>query len=103
MVGINIKRITLSNSFWKFRFIQDDEDEEIPPSYLSDGLPVDESTLKVYVPSSWSLYENRKHFYHFGRGIYEMSFYLPYRWGSGDGKKVTLVFNGSNYKTTQVI
>ena len=55
MVGIDTKRITLSNSFWKFRFIQDDEDEEIPLNYLSDGLPVDEDTLKVYVPSSWSV------------------------------------------------
>ncbi|WP_371804373.1 glycoside hydrolase family 2 protein [Candidatus Lokiarchaeum ossiferum] len=98
MVGIDQKRIILSDSFWMFRFLKDDE--EITSQILKEGLPLTEETLKVYVPSSWALYQNRKHFYHFGRGLYEMNFYLPYRWGSGDGKKVTLVFNGSNYKTT---
>ncbi len=98
MVSVAQKRIFLSDSFWKFRYIFDDT--EILDKYYKEGLPNDSETLKVYVPSSWSYYQNRKNFYHFGRGIYEMSFYLPYAWGSGDGKKIKLIFDGSNYKTT---
>ncbi|WP_457557479.1 glycoside hydrolase family 2 protein [Candidatus Harpocratesius sp.] len=100
----DLKRILLSNVFWKFRFglSQDDQGEDpgITEKWYETGIPYDSRRLKVYVPSTWSYYQNRRNFYHFGTGWYETSFFLPLRWGSGNGKKITLVFNGSNYKTT---
>lgn len=100
----DLKRILLSNTFWKFRFGLNQEDTEEDPGivekWYETGIPFDEKRLKVYVPSTWSYYQNRTKFYHFGTGWYQTSFYLPLRWGSGNGKKITLVFNGANYKTT---
>jgi beta-glucuronidase len=101
---MDTKRIFLSNKFWRFRFglQQSDkhEDPGIVERWYESQIPSSEQKLKVYVPSTWSYYQNQKNFYHFGTGWYETSFYLPEAWGSGDGKKITLVFNGSNYKTT---
>ncbi|MHA1777062.1 MAG: hypothetical protein DRO88_09595 [Promethearchaeia archaeon] len=101
----DLKRILLSNTFWKFHFglSQDDTDKEDPGiinKWFETGLPFDDQRLKVYVPSTWSYYQNRKNFYHFGTGWYETSFFLPFKWGSGNGKKITLVLNGSNYLTS---
>ena len=97
----DLKRIVLSDSFWKFRFglKQKDkiEDPGITEKWFETGIP-NEKSLKVYVPSTWSYFQNRRKFNHFGTGWYETSFYLPLAWSSGE-KKVTLVFNGSNYKT----
>ncbi|MHA1619252.1 MAG: glycoside hydrolase family 2 protein [Promethearchaeota archaeon] len=100
----DLKRILLSNTFWKFKYglSQEDTDEDpgITERWYEQGIPFDENRLKVYVPSTWSYYQNKKRFYHFGTGWYQTSFYLPLRWGSGNGKKITLVFNGANYRTT---
>jgi beta-galactosidase/beta-glucuronidase len=97
------KRILISNSFWKFRFglhaNDNGEDPGISNNWF-EGLPPDQDLMKVYVPSSWSYFQNRKEFYHFGTGWYQTSVYLPLAWGAGDGKKISLVFNGANYKTT---
>ena len=99
---VDLRRILLSDSFWKFRFglKQSDqfEDPGIKEKWFEMGIP-DHNLLKVYVPSTWSYYQNRRKFNHFGTGWYETSFYLPLAWSSGE-KKVTLGFNGSNYKTT---
>ena len=98
----DLKRIVLSDSFWKFRFglKQTDkfEDPGITEKWFETGIP-DKKLLKVYVPTTWSYYQNRRKFNHFGTGWYETSFYLPLAWSAGE-KKVTLGFNGSNYKTT---
>ncbi len=96
----DLKRIVLSDSFWKFRFGITDKSEDpgITEKWFETGIP-NEKLLKVYVPGVWNLYNNRRKFNHFGTGWYETSFYLPENWSSGE-KKVTLVFNGSNYKTT---
>ncbi len=99
----DFKRISLSDKFWQFRYgLQTDEETEDPGILEEwyDGLPEDQDSLKVYVPSTWSYYQNQKNFYHFGTGWYQTSFFVPYSWGTGDGKKVEIVFNGSNYKTT---
>ena len=101
----DLKRIQLSDTFWKFRFgIHTDEEKEDPGLQEGEewfyGIPENEDLLKVYVPSTWSYYLNRKDFYHFGTGWYETSFFVPTKWGAGDGKRVTLVFNGANYKST---
>jgi beta-glucuronidase len=76
------------------------KDPGLTEKWYETGIPAGVEKLKVYVPSSWCYYQNRKNFYHFGIGWYETNFFIPYDWGSGDGKKVTLVFNGVNYKTT---
>jgi beta-glucuronidase len=101
---IDTKRISLSHVFWKFRYglsqNETGEDPGIIEAWYKSGIPTGPGKLKVYVPGSWAYYQNRKNFYHFGTGWYETSFYLPETWGSADGKKVTLVFKGSNYKTS---
>ena len=99
---VDLRRILLSDSFWKFRFglKQSDqiEDPGITEKWFETGIP-NENSLKIYVPGVWNYYQNRKNFNYFGTGWFQTSFYLPYKWSSGE-KKVTLVFNGSNYKTT---
>ncbi|MHA1584776.1 MAG: glycoside hydrolase family 2 protein, partial [Promethearchaeota archaeon] len=102
---VDFKRITISDTFWKFRYglgTDDPEDMEDPgmTNKWYNGFPEDQDILKVYVPSSWSYYQNRENFSHFGTGWYETSFFMPFAWGSADGKKISLVFNGSNYRTT---
>jgi beta-glucuronidase len=96
-------RILLTNTFWKFRYglgqKDQGEDPGLTEKWFESGIPAGEAKLKVYVPSSWNYYQNRHHFYHFGTGWYENSFYLPEAWGAGQ-RKVTLVFGGANYKTT---
>jgi beta-glucuronidase len=102
MKNMDNKRISLSDSFWKFRFgIHTDEEKEDPGivNEWYNGIPEDEDLLKVYVPSTWSYYLNRRDFYHFGTGWYETSFFMPHAWGAGDGMHSTLVFNGANYKS----
>lgn len=99
----DLKRISLSDNFWLFHYgIHTDEEMEDPgiKNQWFNGLPEDEERLKVYVPSTWSYYHNRNDFYHFGTGWYETSFFVPYKWGTSDGKKVEIVFNGANYRTT---
>jgi beta-glucuronidase len=96
-------RIQLTNTFWRFTYGIDQkyngEDPGITEKWFENGIPPGDHKLKVYVPSSWNYYQNRKNFYHFGTGWYENTFYLPEAWGSGQ-KKVTLVFGGANYKTS---
>src|SRR6056297_2288976 len=103
------KRIDLSNKFFEFRYglRQGDsgEDPGIRDEWYKHGLPRTDDNgktdiLKVYVPSAWSYYQNRSKFNFFGSGWFQTRIYLPERWGTGDGKKVIIVFNGSNYKTT---
>src|SRR6056297_2559524 len=103
------KRIDLSNKFFDFRYgiAQDEEGEDpgIKEEWYKHGLPLHDENgenelLKVYVPSAWSYYQNRKNFNYFGTGWFQTKIYMPEQWGIGDGKKIIMVFNGSNYMTT---
>jgi len=103
-VHLTRNRIMLSNKFWYFRFglKQNDTEEDpgITQRWFETGIPKGLEKKKIYVPSAWNMYENRKDFYHFGTGWYETEFYVSEAWGASDGSKVSLVFSGSNYKTT---
>ena len=89
-------RQIISNKFWYFRFGigQNDtrEDPGITERWFESGIPSGPEKLKVYVPSTWSMFENRKTFYHFGTGWYETSFFIPESWGEGDGSEVDISF-----------
>jgi len=74
-------------------------DPGIENKWYEKGIPRSASRLKVFVPTPWNLYMNRKRFEHFGTGWYQTSFYAPHDWGTGDGKRITMVFNGCNYLT----
>jgi beta-glucuronidase len=99
-------RTKLSGKFWLFQFglskeelLQGKPDPGIENKWYETGIPRTAQRIKVFVPCPWNLFLNRKNFEHFGTGWYQTSFFAPHDWGTGDGKRITLVFNGSNYIT----